>query len=162
MIGPRKVVSIDYTLKHGEGNVLDTSEGAEPLAYIHGASQIVPGLESALEGLDVGAEKDVVVKPEDGYGRPDPAGVFTIPRATFPPDLTLAVGDAFMGENEDGGAVPVRVVELRDDVVVVDANHPLAGMTLHFHVVVREVRDATLEELQHGHAHGGDGHHHHH
>jgi FKBP-type peptidyl-prolyl cis-trans isomerase SlyD len=161
MIAPRKVVRFDYTLKNAAGEVLDSSEGGEPLAYIHGAHQIVPGLERALEGLEEGAEKDVVVSPEEGYGQPDPAGVFTVPRASFPPDLTLEVGDSFMGENEDGAAVPVRVVELRDDVVVVDANHPLAGVTLHFHVNVREVRDATLEELTHGHAHGPGEHHHH-
>jgi FKBP-type peptidyl-prolyl cis-trans isomerase SlyD len=157
MIGPRKVVRLDYTLKNDAGEVLDSSDGAEPLAYIHGAHQIVPGLERALEGLDVGAEKDVVVGPEDGYGVPDPG---TVPRASFPPDLELAVGDSFMGENEEGGAVPVRVVELRDDVVVVDANHPLAGVTLHFHVTIREVRDATPAELMHGHAHGDGDHHH--
>ena len=160
MIAARKVVTFDYTLKNAAGEVLDTSDGGDPLAYIHGAHQIVPGLERALEGLDVGAEKDVVVPPEDGYGLPDPGGVFTVPRASFPPDLTLEVGDSFMGENEDGAAVPVRVVELRDDVVVVDANHPLTGVTLHFHVVIREVRDATLEELTHGHPHGAGGHHH--
>jgi len=161
MIAPRKVVTIDYELRDGEGELIDTSEGAGPLSYLHGAHQIVPGLERALEGLDAGAERDVVVPPEDGYGRPDPGGVFTVPRATFPPELTIAVGDTFMGENDDGAGLPVRVVELRDDVVVVDANHPLAGVTLHFHVVVREVRDATVAELQHGHPHGADGGHEH-
>jgi FKBP-type peptidyl-prolyl cis-trans isomerase SlyD len=160
MISARKVVTIDYTLPNDDGEVLDSSDGAEPLAYIHGASQIVPGLERALEGLEVGAVTEVVVSPEDGYGQPDPGGIFTIPRASFPPDLPLAVGDAFMGENDEGGAVPVRVVELRDDVVVVDANHPLAGVTLHFAVTVREVREATPDELQHGHPHGPNGHDH--
>ncbi len=161
MIGPRKVVTIDYTLRNEAGEVLDTSDGAEPLAYLHGAHNIVPGLERALEGLAPGAERDVVVAPDDGYGRPDPGGVFTIPRATFPPDLEISVGDTFMGENEDGGGIPVRVVELRDDVVVVDANHPLAGVTLHFHILVRDVRDATTAELMHGHPHGpGESHEH--
>jgi FKBP-type peptidyl-prolyl cis-trans isomerase SlyD len=158
MISARKVVTIDYVLKNDEGEVLDSSEGAEPLAYLHGAEQIVPGLERALEGLEVGAVRDVVVQPSDGYGEPDPGGVFTIPRQSLPPELPISVGDTFMGESDDGEAVPVRVVELRDDVVVVDANHPLAGVVLHFHVEVREVRDATLEELQHGHPHGPNGH----
>jgi FKBP-type peptidyl-prolyl cis-trans isomerase SlyD len=150
MISARKVVTIDYVLKNPGGEVLDTSDGAEPLSYIHGAHQIVPGLERALEGLEVGAVKDVVVPAGDGYGEPDPGGIFTIPRASLPPDLSIEVGDTFMGESDDGEAVPVRVVELRDDVVVVDANHPLAGVELHFHVEVRAVRDATLDELTHG------------
>ncbi|MSP61000.1 MAG: peptidylprolyl isomerase [Myxococcales bacterium] len=160
MIGPRKIVKLDYTLRDGDGEILDTSEGGEPLSYLHGGGQIVAGLESALLGLDVGAEKEVVVAPEDGYGMPDPNGVFTVPRSAFPPDLSLTEGDAFMGENDDGSPVPVRVIEVRDDAVLVDANHPLAGVTLHFHVTVIEVRDATLEELTHGHSHEGNGHQH--
>ena len=160
VIGEKKVVRIDYTLKNAAGEVLDTSEGGEPLSYLHGAHQIVPGLELELAGLAAGDTKDVVVQPDDGYGQPDPQGIFGVPRAAFPPEATLNVGDTFMGEDDEGGAVPVRVVELREDTVVVDANHPLAGETLYFHVDVREVRDATLEELMHGHAHGGEGHQH--
>ena len=159
VIGEKKVVRIDYTLKNASGEVLDTSEGAEPLSYLHGGHQIVPGLERELAGLAAGDAKDVVVAPEDGYGQPDPQGVFGVPRAAFPPEAQLAVGETFMGEDDEGGAVPVRVVEIRDDMVIVDANHPLAGETLYFHVDVREVRDATLEELMHGHSHGpGDEH----
>jgi FKBP-type peptidyl-prolyl cis-trans isomerase SlyD len=158
MIGARKVVTIDYTLRNAAGDVLDSSDGSEPLTYLHGANQIVPGLERALDGLDTGAERDVVVAPEDGYGAADPAGIFTIPRAAFPPDLVVAAGDTFMGENDDGEGLPVRVVEVRDDAILVDANHPLAGVTLYFHVSVRDVRDATLEELMHGGAGGGHEH----
>jgi FKBP-type peptidyl-prolyl cis-trans isomerase SlyD len=158
-IGDKKVVRIDYTLKNAGGEVLDTSEGGEPLSYLHGGHQIVPGLERELTGMQAGESKDVVVQPDDGYGQPDPQGIFGVPRAAFPADADLKVGDTFMGEDDEGGAVPVRVVELKDDTIVVDANHPLAGETLYFHVDVREVRDATLEELMHGHAHGpGDTH----
>jgi FKBP-type peptidyl-prolyl cis-trans isomerase SlyD len=153
-IGDKKVVRIDYTLKNAGGEVLDTSEGGEPLSYLHGAHQIVPGLERELAGMEAGQSKDVVVQPDDGYGQPDPQGIFGVPRAAFPADAELKVGDTFMGEDDEGGAVPVRVVELKEDTIVVDANHPLAGETLFFHVDVREVRDATLEELMHGHAHG--------
>jgi FKBP-type peptidyl-prolyl cis-trans isomerase SlyD len=92
---------------------------------------------------------------------PDPEGVFGVPRAAFPPDAKLSVGDSFIGEDDEGQALPVRVVELRDDVVIVDANHPLAGETLFFHVDVREVRDATADELEHGHSHGEGGAHDH-
>ena len=111
--------------------------------------------------VDLAEAKDVVVQPEDGYGMPDPEGVFGVPRAAFPPDAKLTVGDSFIGEDDEGQALPVRVVELREDVVIVDANHPLAGETLFFHVDIREVRDATDEELEHGHSHGPGGHHEH-
>lgn len=162
-IADKKVVRIDYTLKNASGEVLDTSAGGEPLTYLHGFSQIVPGLERELTGMEAGEGKDVVVQPEEGYGLPDPQGVFGVPRAAFPADAKLSVGDAFVGEDDEGQALPVRVVELRDDVVIVDANHPLAGETLFFHVDVREVRDATAEELEHGHSHdGGHAHEHEH
>jgi FKBP-type peptidyl-prolyl cis-trans isomerase SlyD len=158
-IGDKKVVRLDYTLRNGAGEVLDTSEGSEPLTYLHGANQIVPGLEKELTGLGAGDAKDVVVAPEEGYGMPDPEGIFGVPRNAFPPEAQLAVGESFIGEDDEGQAVPVRVIELRDDVVMVDANHPLAGETLYFHVDVREVRDASEEELAHGDVHGhGHGH----
>ena len=160
-VADKKVVRLDYTLKNAQGDVIDTSEGAEPLTYLHGAQQIVPGLEKELTGLSAGDAKDVVVQPEEGYGMPDPEGVFGVPRSAFPADAKLSVGDSFIGEDDEGQALPVRVVELKDDVVIVDANHPLAGETLFFHVDVREVRDATDEELEHGHSHGpGGGHEH--
>src|SRR6476469_3951429 len=112
-VGDKKVVRLDYTLKNAQGEVIDTSEGAEPLTYLHGGSQIVPGLERELAGMGAGDAKDVVVQPEDGYGMPDPEGVFGVPRAAFPPDAKLSVGDSFIGENDEGQALPVRVVELR-------------------------------------------------
>ncbi len=161
LIADKMVVSLHYTLKNKAGDVIDSSEGAEPLSYIHGASQIVPGLERELTGLKAGDSKDVVVRPEDGYGVPDPQGIFGVPRAAFPPEAKLEVGESFVGEDDEGQAVPVRVIEVRPDLIMVDANHPLAGETLYFHVDVREVREATVEELQHGHAHGAGGHHHH-
>ena len=160
LIADKKVVHIDYTLRTDNGEVVDTSEGAEPLAYLHGAGQIVPGLERALAGLGAGAKKDVVVEAADGYGDRDPDGVFGIPRTAFPETAQLEVGASFVGEDEEGNSLPVRVIALEGDTVVVDANHPLAGERLHFHIDVRSVRDATAEELEHGHPHDGDGHHH--
>jgi FKBP-type peptidyl-prolyl cis-trans isomerase SlyD len=159
IVAEKKVVHIDYTLKTDKGEVVDASEG-EPLAYLHGTGQIVPGLERALAGLEVGAAIDVIVEPADGYGDRDPEGVFGIPRTAFPPEAELEVGASFVGEDEEGHSLPVRVIAIENDTIVVDANHPLAGERLHFHVDVRAVRDATLEELTHGHAHGGDGHSH--
>src|SRR5690554_610654 len=126
VIADKKVVKFDYTLKNDKGEVLDTSDGQEPLTYLHGADQIVPGLERELVGLGAGAIKDVVVKPEDAYGLPDPEGVFGVPRAAFPEDAQIKVGDTFVGENDEGESVPVRIIEIRPDSVMVDANHPLA------------------------------------
>src|SRR6185503_10298960 len=103
-----------------EGQVLDSSEGGEPLSYLHGAQQIVPGLERELTGLSVGQSKDVVVAPEDGYGQRDPEGIFGVPRAAFPAEAHLSVGDTFVGEDDTGAQVPVRVVEVREDSILVD------------------------------------------
>jgi FKBP-type peptidyl-prolyl cis-trans isomerase SlyD len=161
VIADKKVVHIDYTLRNDGGDVVDSSEG-EPLAYLHGSGQIVPGLEKALSGLQAGDTKDVIVEPTEGYGDRDPEGVFGIPRSAFPDSAELEVGSSFVGEDDEGNSLPVRVVAFEGDNVVVDANHPLAGQRLHFHVDVRSVRDATAEELEHGHPHEGGGHHHHH
>ena len=161
IIADKKVVLIDYTLRTDGGEIVDSSEGGEPLAYLHGSGQIVPGLEKALSGLKVGDAKDVIVEPAEGYGDRDPDGVFGIPRTAFPDTAQLEVGASFVGEDEEGNSLPVRVIGLDGETVTVDANHPLAGQRLHFHVEIREIRDATAEELEHGHPHGGDGHHHH-
>jgi FKBP-type peptidyl-prolyl cis-trans isomerase SlyD len=157
-IAANHVVTVEYTLKNEAGEVLDTSDGGEPLAYIHGAEQIVPGLERELEGLAEGEEKDVVVQPEDGYGIKDPEGVFAVPRSVFPSDMQLSPGDTLLGEDSEGAQLPVRIVEIGLESVTVDANHPLAGQVLFYHVAVRGVRSATAEELEHGHPHGPDGH----
>lgn len=160
-IAANHVVTVEYTLRNASGEVLDTSDGNAPLAYIHGTEQIVPGLERELEGLSVGDVKDVVVQPEDGYGVHDPEGVFAVPRSVFPETEALNPGDTLIGEDSEGSQLPVRIVEVREDSVVIDANHPLAGEVLHYHVAVRDVRPATAEELEHGHPHGPDGHDHH-
>jgi len=154
------VVGIDYSLHLGDGQVVDASPPGNPLTYLHGEGQIVPGLESALEGLSVGEAKQVVVAPAEGYGEHDPRGVQEVPRGAFPPDFEPQVGMELTAEGEDGQAVPFSIREVRPDNVVIDLNHPLAGKTLHFDVTVREVRAATPEEVSHGHAHGAGGHEH--
>src|SRR4051812_33704710 len=121
-IAANQVVTVEYTLKNASGEVLDTSDGGEALSYIHGAEQIVPGLERELEGLEVGDEKDVVVQPEDGYGLPDPDGVFSVPRSVFPADQELSPGDTLIGEDSDGNRLPVRIVEVQGESVRIDAN----------------------------------------
>lgn len=152
-IDRHKVVYLDYVLKDAEGQVLEESTDDEPLVYIHGLEQIVPGLEKHLTGLEIGAKRDVVVSPEEGFGTHDPEGVFSLPRDAFPADLPLEPGDILPGEADDGEPVYVRIIEIKDDEVKVDANHPLAGQTLHYSVTVRNIRDATPEEIEHEHAH---------
>jgi FKBP-type peptidyl-prolyl cis-trans isomerase SlyD len=156
------VVSIDYKLHLGDGKIVDASEEGEPLTYLHGEGQIVPGLERELVGLGVGDARKVVVSPADGYGDRNPGGLQTVDRKAFPPDVELKVGLELSAVGPNGEVVPFVVHEVSADQVVVDLNHPLAGKTLHFDVTIREVRVATAEELEHGHAHGAGGHGHDH
>lgn len=159
-IASGSVVGIDYSLHLGDGHVIDASEPGEPLTYLHGEGQIVPGLETALEGLAAGDRKQVVVAPADGYGEHDPRGVQEVPRDAFPTDFQPESGMQLTAQGEDGEPVPFLVREVRPQSVVIDLNHPLAGKTLHFDVTVRDVRAATEEEIAHGHAHGHEGHSH--
>lgn len=154
------VVGIDYSLHLGDGRPVDASEPGEPLTYLHGEGQIVPGLEKALEGLSVGDRKQVVVPPAQGYGEHDPRGVQEVPRGAFPPGFEPKAGMELTAEGPSGEAVPFAIREVRPETVLIDLNHPLAGKTLHFDVTVREVRAATAEERAHGHAHGPHGHDH--
>lgn len=156
------VVSIDYKLHLGDGNVVDASEPGEPLTYLHGEGQIVPGLERDLLGLGAGDARKVIVTPADGYGDHDPAGLQHVERKAFPEDVTLEIGMEMSAVGPGGEMVSFVIREVKGDQVVVDLNHPLAGKTLHFDVTVREVRAATAEELEHGHAHGAGGHGHDH
>jgi FKBP-type peptidyl-prolyl cis-trans isomerase SlyD len=158
-IESRKVVTLQYTLTDEAGDVLDTSEGGEPLVYLHGSGNIIPGLESALAGKDEGESLKVTVAPEDGYGDRDEDLMQTVPKSRFG-DEELEVGMQFQARGPEG-PVLLTVVGVVDDTVTLDANHPLAGKTLSFDVTVLAVRDATLEELTHGHVHGPGGHHHH-
>lgn len=154
------IVSIDYKLTGPDGQVLDSSEGREPLAYLHGHSQIVPGLESALEGASAGSEHDVQVAAADAYGPRDENLVAKVTRAELGIEEEIPIGARLQVQDPDGGVGIVQVTEIEGDSVTLDANHPLAGMDLHFEVQVRDVRAATEEELTHGHAHGEGGHHH--
>lgn len=159
-IAEDKVVSIHYTLTDSGGTVLDASAGGEPLAYLHGAGNIIPGLESALEGRQAGDRLSVTVDPAQGYGERDERLVQAVPRSAFKGVEQLAPGMQFQAQGPQGTRLVV-VTQVAADIVTVDANHPLAGQTLHFEVEIAEVRDATREELEHGHVHGPGGHHHH-
>jgi FKBP-type peptidyl-prolyl cis-trans isomerase SlyD len=135
------IVSIEYTLTDETGNVIDSSAGKEPLTYIQGAGQIVPGLEKELVGLKVGAQKKVSIKPEDGYGPVDPKAFQEIPRDKIPPDAQKA-GAMLMSQSPDGRAIPIRVHEVKEKTIVVDLNHPLAGKTLNFDVKITDIKSA--------------------
>lgn len=148
------VVTIDYRLHLGDGKYIEESEQDDPLVYLHGYEEIVPGLEKALEGKKAGDSLKAQVSPEDGYGEYDEDSVEEVPREEFPADLELEAGGIVTATDDEGDEVEFLVKEVRPKTVVVDFNHPLAGKTLHFEVTVREVRKATAEELEHGHAHG--------
>ena len=150
-----RVVSIDYELKDSEGTLIDRSEG-EPLTYLHGNDNIIPGLERQLEGKKVGDRVAVTVAPADGYGERDEELIFAVSKSDFAEPDKVAVGMQFQAHQE-GSVNIVTVVGVTDDEVKVDANHPLAGKTLHFDVNIKEVREASSEELEHGHVHGASG-----
>jgi len=151
-ISHHKVVTIDYTLKNAKGEVLDSSEGQEPLLYLHGADNIVVGLERELEGKSVGDSITTVVTPEEGYGVRNEELVAAVPRELFDTDMDIEVGMSFQAETDDGIQM-VSIVAVADDEITVDGNHPLADEPLHFDVTVLEIRDATADELAHGHVH---------
>jgi len=146
-----KVVSIEYVLKV-EGKVEDQSEVGDPLVYLHGHNNIIPGLENALEGHDVGDKLNVTVSPEDGYGQHDDEAIQTLPREDFDDDVEI--GASYFAQSDDGSVNPFTVVSVSGNDVTVDFNPPLAGKTLDFEATVVDVRDATPEELEHGHPHG--------
>jgi FKBP-type peptidyl-prolyl cis-trans isomerase SlyD len=159
-IGKESVVSFHFTLKDDAGKVLESSVGNDPLVYLHGTGSIVPGLEEALNGRATGDKFNVVLPPEKAYGQRDERLVQRIPKSEFPNSERLKVGMQFQVDTK-GGPMVLTITGLEGDEVVVDGNPELAGSTLHFDIEVTEVRQATAEELSHGHAHGPDGHHHH-
>jgi FKBP-type peptidyl-prolyl cis-trans isomerase SlyD len=153
------VVALEYTLKNDAGEVIDES-GDDPLTYLHGHGQIVRGLEKALEGQDIGASMNVVVKPKDGYGEKKTGKTISVARSDFPAGEEPEVGRAIEAVADNGKSALLWIINVDDESVELSVDHPLAGVTLHFDVKVCEVRKATRDELSHGHAHGPDGHHH--
>jgi FKBP-type peptidyl-prolyl cis-trans isomerase SlyD len=160
LIAQDKVVLIHYTLTNDEGKTLDSSAGGDPLAYIHGQGNIIPGLEKALEGKQAGDKLTVKVEPAEGYGERDDRMVQQVPRRQFG-GANVQPGMQFHAQTSQGHTRVVTVTGVVGDMVTVDGNHPLAGEHLTFEVEVTEVRDASAEEMEHGHVHGPGGHHHH-
>lgn len=154
-----KVVTLNYTLTDEQGTIIDQSNDGN-FAYLHGANNIIPGLENALAGKSAGDSLEVSVDPTEGYGERDPAKTQTVPRNMFPEDATIEIGMQFHAQGPNGETLVVTVVAAEGDTVTVDGNHPLAGMQLNFAVEVMDVREASAEELEHGHVHGPAGHNH--
>lgn len=158
-IGDQKVVTLHYTLTDNEGRVIDKSEDGS-FAYLHGSRNIIPGLENALEGKSAGEELSVSVTPEEAYGVRDESMLQQIPKNMFEDTSQIAVGTQFQAQGPNGEMLVVSVMEVAEEHVVVDGNHPLAGVELNFDVIIIDVRDASEEEIEHGHVHGPEGHHH--
>jgi FKBP-type peptidyl-prolyl cis-trans isomerase SlyD len=152
-----QVVSMDYTLRV-DGQILDSSEGREPLQYLHGAGNIISGLESQMTGMAVGESRDVIVAAQDGYGEMNPQAFMDVARRDFPDDMPIQVGLEMELSDKNGQPLYARVESVEGEKVRLNMNHPLAGKELHFNVKVVALRAATDEEKAHGHAHGA--HHH--
>lgn len=154
-----RVVTLAYTLKDNDENIIDKSDDGS-FCYLHGASNIIPGLENALTGKTIGEELSVTVAPEEAYGVHDATRIQEVPREMFPADQDIEAGMQFHAQGPDGQSLMVTVAKIEGDTVTVDGNHPLAGVQLNFDVKIMEVREATSEELDHGHVHGPGGHQH--
>ncbi|HEY8403973.1 MAG TPA: peptidylprolyl isomerase [Flavobacteriales bacterium] len=154
-----KVVAIHYTLRNNAGIVIDTSEGKDPLYYLHGNGNLIPGMEEGLEGKSKGDKFELKISPEKGYGHRNLDAIQQVPLAAFN-GAEVRVGMQFQASGDQGYPIIVTVTAVEGDTVTVDANHPLAGEELNFNVEVMEVREATSDELAHGHVHGPGGHHH--
>lgn len=158
-IADKHVVAIHYEVKDEDGVVVDSSAGREPLVYLHGHGNIIPGLENALAGLAVGDDFNVTVTPEEAYGEHQDGLVQTVPKEAFQGVEKVEEGMVFTAQTESG-PLQVTVTQVADEQVTVDGNHPLAGKSLSFKGSVEEVRAASAEELEHGHVHSGDDHDH--
>ena len=152
------VVSMEYTLKI-DGEVIDSSEGQDPLEFLTGHGNIIPGLESEMIGMKIGDNKDVVVAPADGYGEYDDEAFLDVPKDQFPADMPVEEGLELTVRDDSGEGRYARIETVDGETVRLNFNHPLAGDELHFNVKVVSLREPTDEELEHGHVHAGDHHH---
>jgi len=142
-----KEVSIEYTLKLEDQSVVDTNVGGEPLVYVQGSHQIIPGLEKAMEGMKTGEKRQIAVKPEEGYGKVEAEALVEVDKKQVPPDAQK-VGAQLQGQNEQGQVFTARVLEVKDEKILLDFNHPLAGKTLYFDVKVLSVKEVQKGQEQ--------------
>ncbi len=159
-IAKNTVVTLDYELRLADDEVIDSSSGGE-FCFLVGHENVVPGLEVQLLGLATGDTRDISVSPQEGYGLRDEEKLVTVPREALPDDFEIEIGLPLELEDEAGETSMAFIAGVRGDEVVLDRNHPLAGETLRFHVTIGAIREASKEELKHGHVHGPGGHHHH-
>ncbi|MCX2841941.1 peptidylprolyl isomerase [Microbulbifer thermotolerans] len=152
-IANHSVVEMHYTLKDAEGTVIDSSSGGQPFKYLQGVGNIIPGLEKEMLDKSAGDKFTAVVPPEDAYGPQNPALIQTLPRAAFGDVDELEVGMAFHAQGAEGQPIEVEIIDIDGDNVTINGNHPLAGVELHFDIEVISVREATQEEIEHGHVH---------
>lgn len=155
-ISANKVVTLSYTLRDDDGNIIDRSEQSKPLVYLHGARNIVPGLEEELEGAREGESIKASVPPEKAYG-PRIGQAQDVSRELFPAEVELAAGMQVLGHDDQGQEIPFFITGVTEETVTVDPNHPLAGQTLHFEVTIEALREATDDEIARGHPHESGG-----
>lgn len=151
-----KVIYLDFVLKNEQGEVLDSSQNGEQLIYLHGANDIIPGLENALTGKTLGEEMQTVIPPSEAYGEYEVSLVDEVSREQFPGIEDLQPGMQFQTSMDDGAPMVIQITKVEGDKITVDGNHPLAGMTLLFDLKIADIRDATAEELEHGHVRVSD------
>ena len=159
-IESNKVVTINFTLKDSDGNVLESTENKEPFSYLSGNSQILPKLEEGVNQMLIGGKKDIKIDAANAYGEYNNEAIQQINKKEFPENINLEEGMRLIANSPDGKQMPFIINKIEENEVTVDFNHPLAGKDLEFNVELIDIRDATPEELSHGHSHGTDGHHH--
>ena len=157
---PNSVVTFNYSLKDSEGTLIETTENKDPLSFISGLNQILPKLEEAISGMIIGSKKDVKLSAADAYGEFDEKAVQQVNRSQFPEELNIEIGMSYIANSQDGEQTHFVITDVKDDDVTIDFNHQLAGKDLEFNVELLDVRNATEEELNHGHVHGPGGHQH--
>lgn len=158
-VSTNSVVSLDYTLKNNAGEVLDSSQGRAPLVYLHGVGALIPGLENEIDGMEVGQAKTVTVQPELAYGVKSDDLLHVVPKSGFQGDEEMFVGMQVQLETEQGPAI-ATISNIEGEDITLDLNHPLAGEVLTFDITITDLREATEDEIAHGHVHGEGGHHH--
>ncbi len=159
-VDKHKVVVLDYTLKDSEGVVMDSTEGRGDFAYLHGTNNVIPGLEKALDGRKAGDEVEVTIAPNEGYGERNEGMVQVVSKSTLESSDEAQVGMQFYSHSPDGETIMYTVMEVKGDDITIDGNHPLAGVELHFALKIVDIREATEEEISHGHVHGPGEHNH--
>lgn len=155
-----KVLTFNYSLKDEEGAVLESTANKEPLIFLSGTNQILPKLEEALGEMLIGGKRNIKIEAAEAYGKYDEKAVQNIKRNQFPPEAKVEVGVSYLANSPDDGQMPFVITGVKEQDVTIDFNHPLAGKDLEFDVELVDIRDATAEEIQHGHVHGPSGHHH--